>query len=229
MGHKEHDEAIGTMAIAPESVTLIENEEQLVQLPDSPEPVAMINQTTLSLDEWAGIRELAERKFPNLWMANRSDLCFATTNRQLAIREITKIADTVVVIGSANSSNTVALEKTAWRYGARKVYRINNPSELPDDIGGIVGIAAGASAPEDLVQAVVDKLNPQLGVQEICVTDEDEYFPPPPELRDLLRAISAAVALAFAAPLGSDSPLDADRLTSASSTLNELRTQTSIM
>ena len=228
VGHKEHDEAIGTMAIAPESVTLVENEEQLVQLPDSQEPVAMINQTTLSLDEWAGIRELAERKFPNLWMANRSDLCFATTNRQLAIREISRLADTVVVIGSANSSNTVALEKTARRYGAKNVYRINQPSELPGDIGGIVGITAGASAPEDLVQAVVNRLNPELGVQEIAVTDEDEYFPPPPELRDLLRAISAAATLAFLAPLGADSPLDDDRSTSASNTLNELRMRASI-
>ncbi len=229
VGHKEHDEAIGTIAIAPESVTLIENEDQLVQIPDNPEPVAMINQTTLSLDEWAGIRELAERKFPNLWMASRSDLCFATTNRQLAIREITTLADTVVVIGSANSSNTVALEKTARRYGARKVYRINHPSELPSDINGIVGITAGASAPEDLVQAVVNRLNPKAGVQEICVTDEDEYFPPPPELRELLRAISALVALTFLTPIGSDSPLDDDRSTSASNTLNDLRTASTIL
>lgn len=229
VGHKEHDEAIGTMAIAPKSVTLIESEDQLNDLPDSLEPVAMINQTTLSLDEWSGIRELAEQKFPNLWMANRSDLCFATTNRQLAVREISRLADTVVVIGSANSSNTVALEKTAWRYGARKVYRINHPSELPGDISGIVGITAGASAPEDLVQAVVNRLNPESGVQEINVTDEDEYFPPPPELRDLLRAISAAVTVAFAAPFGSDSPLDADRLTSASNTLNELTMHATIL
>jgi len=222
VGHREHDEAIGTMAIAPESVTLIENEEEVNELPDSVGPVALINQTTLSLDDWAGIRELAERKFQNVWMANRSDLCFATTNRQLAIREISKLAGTVVVIGSANSSNTVALEKTAWRYGAKQVYRINHPSELPEDIDGIVGITAGASAPEDLVQAVVSRLSPKYGVEEINVTDEDEYFPPPPELRDLLRAVTAAVALALVAPDGTGSPLDDDRSTSASNTLNEL-------
>ncbi|TAN25007.1 MAG: 4-hydroxy-3-methylbut-2-enyl diphosphate reductase [Actinomycetota bacterium] len=222
VGHKEHDEAIGTVAIAPESVTVIESEEDLKSIPDDLEKVALINQTTLSLDDWAGIRESALKKFPSVWMANRSDLCFATTNRQLAIREISRLANTVIVIGSSNSSNTVALEKTARRYGAEKVFRINSPDELPDDIEGVVGITAGASAPEDLVQSVVARLSPSDGTEEINVTDEDEYFPPPPELRDLLRSVSDALSLALLAPGASNSPLDSDRIRSASESLDVL-------
>ncbi|NNN18647.1 MAG: 4-hydroxy-3-methylbut-2-enyl diphosphate reductase [Acidimicrobiaceae bacterium] len=222
VGHREHDEAIGTMAIAPESVTLIESEDELDNIPDDLEMVALINQTTLSLDDWEGIRESAQRKFNSVWMANRSDLCFATTNRQLAVREISRLADTVVVLGSANSSNTVALENTARRYGAERVFRINSSSELPQDIAGVVGITAGASAPEDLVQEVISTLNPRDGSEDINVTIEDEYFPPPPELRDLFRALSDAVALSLLAPCGVNSPLDDDRARSASDTLNFL-------
>ncbi len=222
VGHKEHDEAIGTVAIAPKSVTLIESEDDLKAIPDDLEKVALINQTTLSLDDWAGIRESAQRKFPDVWMANRSDLCFATTNRQLAIRELSRLANTVLVIGSSNSSNTVALEKTARRYGAQKVLRINSAAELPDDIEGVVGITAGASAPEDVVQSVVARLMPRDGTEEVNVTDEDEYFPPPPELRDLLRSVSATLSLALLAPNALNTPLDNDRMKSASESLTLL-------
>lgn len=222
VGHRGHDEAIGTMAVAPDSVTLIESEEELNQISNENKMMALLTQTTLSVDEWSGIREAAKIKFPEIWMPNRSDLCFATTNRQMAIREISGLADTVVVIGSANSSNTVALEKTARRYGAGEVYRINHPSELPETITGTVGVTAGASAPEDLVRAVIEKLSPAEGVEEVNVTLEDEYFPPPPELRDLLRSLSDAVALALVVPNGNDSPLDSDRTTAASDTLGTL-------
>lgn len=222
VGHKGHDEAIGTMAVAPDSVTLIESEEELKRISNDNNMVALLTQTTLSVDEWSGIREAAKAKFPEIWMPNRSDLCFATTNRQMAIREISGLADTVVVIGSANSSNTVALEKTARRYGANEVYRINHPSELPATITGTVGVTAGASAPEDLVRAVIEKLDPAEGVEEVNVTLEDEYFPPPPELRDLLRSLSDAVALALVVPNGNESPLDNDRTTAASDTLRTL-------
>ena len=222
VGHKEHDEAIGTVAIAPKSVTLIESEDDLKAIPDDLEKVALINKTTLSLDDWAGIRESAQRKFPDVWMANRSDLCFATTNRQLAIRELSRLANTVLVIGSSNSSNTVALEKTARRYGAQKVLRINSAAELPDDIEGVVGITAGASAPEDVVQSVVARLMPRDGTEEVNVTDEDEYFPPPPELRDLLRSVSATLSLALLAPNSLNTPLDNDRMKSASESLTLL-------
>jgi 4-hydroxy-3-methylbut-2-enyl diphosphate reductase len=133
-------------------------------------------------------------------MPNRSDLCFATTNRQAALKVIAARSDAVVVIGSFNSSNTRALEKVARASGCPRVLRVNEASELPDDLHGTVGVTAGASAPDELVDAVVARLAPVHGVEEVNVTDEDEYFPPPPELRDLLRGLAAAVAVGLGAP-----------------------------
>src|SRR6202142_2749801 len=113
VGHAGHEEAVGTMAVAPQSVRLLEHEEDLDALDDlagEDAPVALLAQTTLSHDEWRGLMEAAVERFPDLWLPGRSDLCFATTNRQAALRSIASEADAVVVIGSANSSNTVALE-----------------------------------------------------------------------------------------------------------------------
>ena len=104
--------------------------------------------------------EAARRRFPDLWMPNRSDLCFATTNRQAALKAIASESDAVVVIGSANSSNTVALEKVARAGGCPRVLRINEADELPDDLSGTVGVTAGASAPEALVEEVIARLAP---------------------------------------------------------------------
>ena len=120
-------------------------------------------------------------------MPNRSDLCFATTNRQAALRAIAGQSDVVVVIGSANSSNTVALAKVAANSGCPRVLRVNEAAELPDDLSGVVGVTAGASAPDRLVNEVIERLSPRHGVEVMAVTEEDEYFPPPPELRELLR------------------------------------------
>ncbi len=203
VGHEGHEEAIGTMAVAPESVHLVETEEDLdsLDLPGGREaPVALLAQTTLSHDEWSGIRDRAAHRFPGLWMPGRSDLCFATTNRQSALKAIAGRADAVVVIGSANSSNTVALVKTARAAGCQRVLRVNDASELPSDLYGTVGVTAGASAPEELVRSVVDRLDPAQGVEQVDVTSEDEYFPPPPELRDLLRAVASAASLAVGGP-----------------------------
>lgn len=222
VGHKGHDEAIGTMAVAPKSVTLVENVDDLNSVSPESSMVALLTQTTLSIDDWSDLRDAAIKRFPDIWMPNRSDLCFATTNRQLAIREIAAKSPTVIVIGSANSSNTVALEKTAKRYGASKTYRINHPDELPDDINGYVGVTAGASAPEDLVRSVIDRLNPEEGTEEINVTFEDEYFPPPPELRDLLKTIADALTLALVVNKSAQSPVENDRSIAASDILEKL-------
>ncbi len=116
IGHSGHEEAVGTMAVAPEAVHLVEHESDLDALDTlarSSAPVALLAQTTLSHDEWRGLKEAAERRFPDLWMPNRADLCFATTNRQAALKAIAARSDTVIVVGSANSSNTVALETVA--------------------------------------------------------------------------------------------------------------------
>jgi 4-hydroxy-3-methylbut-2-enyl diphosphate reductase len=193
--------------VAPDSVHLLERPGDVDRLGDlgvdgSPAQVALLAQTTLSHDEWAGIVDEARRRFPDLWMPNRSDLCFATTNRQAALKSLAGSVDAVVVIGSENSSNTVALEKVAVAFGCPRVVRVNDASELPDDLSGTVGVTAGASAPEALVDAVVARLAPRDGVHRAPVTIEEEYFPPPPELRELLRGIHAALSLLTAAPLG---------------------------
>ena len=208
VGHHGHEEAVGTMAVAPASVRLLERPEDVDRLDDlatvggEPPQVALLAQTTLSHDEWAGIVDEARRRFPDLWMPNRSDLCFATTNRQAALKALAGNVDAVVVIGSENSSNTVALEKVAVAFGCPRVVRVNDASELPDDLTGTVGVTAGASAPEALVNAVVARLAPVDGVHLAPVTVEEEYFPPPPELRELLRGLESALSLFNGVPAG---------------------------
>jgi 4-hydroxy-3-methylbut-2-enyl diphosphate reductase len=192
VGHEGHDEAVGTMAVAPDAIHLVESEDDVAALPESDQPVALLAQTTLSQHDWAGVLGAARGRYPELWMPGRSDLCFATTNRQDALTDIAKRADAVVVIGSVNSSNTVALEKVARTVGCQRVLRINRPEELPDDLAGTVAVTAGASAPEELVRAVIERLAPRNGVEEVRLTDEEEYFPPPRELRELLPADALA-------------------------------------
>src|SRR5207248_1441111 len=128
--------------------------------------------------------------------------------------------------GSANSSNTVALEKVARASGCPVVVRVNGADELPDDLGGVVGVTAGASAPEELVRAVLERLAPADGVDVVTVTEEEEYFPPPRELRDLMRAVGAAVRVSLLAPadVDGDQILNEDRAVSASDVLDALTT-----
>jgi 4-hydroxy-3-methylbut-2-enyl diphosphate reductase len=226
VGHAGHEEAVGTMAVAPEAVHLIENESDIDALDtlEADTPVALLAQTTLSHDEWRGLMEAAVERFPELWLPGRSDLCFATTNRQAALREIAHKVDAVVVIGSANSSNTVALEKVASASGCPRVIRVDGAHEVPRDLTGTVGVTAGASAPEQLVQEVVSVLAPTHGVEVVHVTTEDEYFPPPPELRELLRALSTTVALlAGRSEVASErDPAASDRSVSAADVLDAL-------
>ncbi|MGO9560435.1 MAG: 4-hydroxy-3-methylbut-2-enyl diphosphate reductase [Acidimicrobiales bacterium] len=227
VGHAGHEEAVGTMAVAPESVRLVEHDEDVEALQIDPgEPVALLAQTTLAHDEWSGIVDAARLRFPDMWMPGRSDLCYATTNRQAAMRALAPGCDAVVVIGSANSSNTVSLAKTAAAQGCERVLRINSLAELPDDLEGVVGVTAGASAPEWLVDEVLAKLDPVSGVEVVHFTDEDEYFPPPPELRDLLRATAAAAAALLGAPADAVVPTAGDRLVPAASVLPRPRAST---
>ena len=201
VGHAGHDEAIGTLAVAPDAIELVEHEEDLDRvLPDvrDSSKVALLAQTTLSLHDWEGIMDRTREQFPELWTATRNDLCFATTNRQAALTAIASRADAVVVIGSANSSNTIALTKVARSAGCPVVLRVDGPDELDVDAlrgARVVGVTAGASAPEDLVQAVIAELGPSEGVEAVHVTDEDEYFPPPRELRELVPALDGLAAL----------------------------------
>ena len=221
VGHEGHEEAVGTMAVAPDAVHRVESVEEVEALPEFGTPVALLAQTTLSHRDWADVAAATRERFPELWMPGRSDLCFATTNRQSALMEIAGRCDAMVVIGSANSSNTVALEKLARGAGCERVYRINDPGELPADLTGTVGVTAGASAPEELVDAVLERLAPREGVEEVRITDEEEYFPPPRNLRDLLTAIDVVGALG----LGGDPRrrvASEDRVLGASSVLARL-------
>ena len=221
VGHEGHEEAVGTMAVAPDSIHRVESVEEVEALPEFETPVAILAQTTLSHREWSGVLEATKKRFPELWQPGRSDLCFATTNRQSALMEIAPRCDAMVVIGSANSSNTNALAALAREAGCPEVHRINDADELPDDLHGTVGVTAGASAPEDLVRAVIDRLDPTDGVEEVEVTNEDEYFPPPRNLRELLAAIDVAATLSLGGPIDNRVPLD-DRNIDASDVLESL-------
>jgi 4-hydroxy-3-methylbut-2-enyl diphosphate reductase len=226
VGHEGHEEAVGTMAVAPEAIDLVESIAEVDALDiggsaADDTPVALLAQTTLSHRDWSAIAERAAERFPGLWRPGRSDLCFATTNRQSALAEIAPRSDAVVVIGSANSSNTRALERLAVESGCPRVFRVNSAAELPDDLSGTVGVTAGASAPEELVVAVIARLAPAEGVEEVRITDEDEYFPPPRELRDMLAGIDVAATLAFGGSVP-DRPSLNDRHLEASDVLSLL-------
>jgi 4-hydroxy-3-methylbut-2-enyl diphosphate reductase len=195
--------------------------DEVAALDEGDQPVALLAQTTLSHREWQGVRDAAAERWPELWEPGRSDLCFATTNRQSALMQIASTCEAIVVIGSANSSNTKALENLAIDAGCKRVLRINGADELPDDLTGTVGVTAGASAPEELVDAVISALDPANGVEEVTITQEDEYFPPPRKLRDLVDAVDRAVLTTLGGR--PDGPLDpVDRRIDASEVLASL-------
>jgi len=223
VGHEGHEEAVGTMAVAPSAISLVETVAEVDALPDFDQPVALLAQTTLSHRDWEGVAVRVRERYPDVWTPGRSDLCFATTNRQSALMAMAPRCAAIVVIGSANSSNTRALEKLAVEAGCPRVYRVNHVEELPEDLEGTVGVTAGASAPEELVDAVIPRLAPRTGVEEINVTDEDEYFPPPRNIRELQVAIELAATTMTGGSLQAG-PLMDDRALAASDVLAALRT-----
>lgn len=188
VGHEGHEEAVGTMAVAPHAISRVESIEDVDALPVFEEPVALLAQTTLSHRDWSGVAVRVRERFPDVWSPGRSDLCFATTNRQSALEAMAPRCDAIVVIGSSNSSNTRALERLAIESGCATVLRINRADELPDNLSGTIGVTAGASAPEELVDEVLARLAPRNGIEEVRVTEEDEYFPPPRNIRELQAA-----------------------------------------
>lgn len=222
VGHEGHEEAVGTMAVAPQAISRVESVAEVTALPEFDEPVALLAQTTLSHRDWEGVAVAVRDRYPSVWSPGRSDLCFATTNRQSALMAMAPRCDAIVVIGSSNSSNTRALEKLAVEAGCPRVFRVNSVDELPGDLAGTVGVTAGASAPEELVDEIIAHLAPVHGVETLRVTDEDEYFPPPRNIRDLQAAIGAAVAAMTGGPVASSAVLD-DRGLAASDVLASLR------
>ena len=223
VGHEGHEEAVGTMAVAPDSISRVESVAEVLALPQFDQPVALLAQTTLSHRDWEGVAVAVRERYQDVWAPGRSDLCFATTNRQSALMAMAPRCDAIIVIGSANSSNTRALEKLAIEAGCSRVFRINGAQELPDDLHGTVGVTAGASAPEELVDAVIARLAPTDGIELLRVTDEDEYFPPPRNIRDLQAAVGIAAAAMSGGRIELSTVLD-DRRLAASDVLATLGT-----
>ena len=227
VGHEGHEEAVGTMAVAPDSISRVETVGEVDELPDFGQPVALLAQTTLSHRDWDGVAVAVRDRFPDVWTPGRSDLCFATTNRQSSLMELATRCDAVVVIGSANSSNTRALEKLAREAGCPLVARVNAADELPAEMldASTVGVTAGASAPNELVEQVIARLAPTDGVELVRVTTEDEYFPPPRNLRQLQSAVEAAATTMLGGSMERRRRAD-DRALSASDVLAALATPT---
>jgi 4-hydroxy-3-methylbut-2-enyl diphosphate reductase len=197
IGHAGHEEVEGTAGEAPEHI-------QLVQSPDDvpgivvrdPDKVAWLSQTTLSVDETMATVEAIRARFPQLLDPPSDDICYATQNRQLAIKEISDGADLVIVVGSANSSNSVRLAEVALEAGARAAYRVDDAGEIDEAwFEGVesVSVTSGASVPEDLVAGVLQLLTERgyPDAQAVHTAEESLIFALPPELRRDLRAAAA--------------------------------------
>ena len=197
VGHKDHDEAVGAMGVAPESMKLVENVDEIEEIDLLSDNVALLAQTTLSMSDWEPIMLKAKEKYPNLKMPRKNDLCYATTNRQEAIINIAGEVDLVIVVGSSTSSNTNALVTSINNIG-KEAYRI----ETTDDLKNInlknknVAITAGASAPDHMVQNIVDYIKPK-NIEFYIDTDETEYFPLPNELRINIKNLSNFISSMF--------------------------------
>jgi 4-hydroxy-3-methylbut-2-en-1-yl diphosphate reductase len=193
IGHAGHEEVEGTTGEAPEHITLVQSPEDVDQLEVSdPSRLAWLSQTTLSVDETLQTVDRLRERFPLLQDPPSDDICYATQNRQLSIKQIAAQSDLVIVVGSANSSNSVRLVEVALEAGARAAYRIDNATEIdPAWLDGVdsIGVTSGASVPDDLVQGVLDYLVDQgfPPAREERLTEESLVFALPPELRKDLR------------------------------------------
>jgi 4-hydroxy-3-methylbut-2-en-1-yl diphosphate reductase len=193
VGHQGHEEVEGTMGEAPESIVLIESEDDVDRLEvEDPERVAYLTQTTLSVDETDRIIRRLRERFPSITGPKSDDICYATTNRQLAVRQMARECDLVLVIGSRNSSNSNRLVEVARDHGAAS-YLIDNESQVSEEwLEGVrvVGITSGASAPEELVQRLVGffRARGTQDVSEFQVVQEDVRFMLPKEIRNALAA-----------------------------------------
>ena len=187
VGHEGHDEVVGTMGEAPERIVLVDTPEDVWKLEvENPDEVAVITQTTLSLDDTKATIEAIKKKFPKVVFPPKEDICYATTNRQIAVKDLAKKADLILVIGSENSSNSKRLAEVSKDKGV-KAYLIDDVTKiLPTWFEGVktVGITAGASAPEHLVEEVIQYFR-KLGVNTVREEEsvqESVKFGLPPEL-----------------------------------------------
>ena len=194
VGHKGHEEVEGTMGEAPDRVQLVDgiNDIKNVKVKD-PSKVVWLSQTTLSVDETMETVNELRKKLPTLQSPPSDDICYATQNRQVAIKKVGAAADLVIVVGSANSSNTVRLVEVALQAGADAAYRVDFAREIKDVwFEGVetVGVSSGASVPEELVEEVLDNLAARgFGDIELVQTaEEDVQFSLPAELRKTMKA-----------------------------------------
>ena len=183
VGHRDHPETIGTSGEAPDRTIVVETVEEakVVQVPDH-DKVVVLTQTTLSVDDTSDVVQALRSRFPKMVM--RNDICYATTNRQMAAKALARECDIVLVIGARNSSNCNRLREVVEAAGVR-AYLVNGPEEVTEDqVKGVgtVGIVSGASTPETLVEAVVTMLEPSTIVSR-TVINEDVAFVLPTELR----------------------------------------------
>ena len=189
IGHQNHPEVIGTMGQLPEgSIDLIQNEEEAKKYKfEKNKNLAFVTQTTLSVDDTRDIIEVLKERFPGIREPQKEDICYATTNRQMAVKNIAKNCDLFFVIGSRNSSNSVRLVEVAKKSGCLNAHLIHSQSEIPYDLienSNTIGISSGASAPEILVENFIENLKKKFSVSidEVEIIKEDVVFKVPKKL-----------------------------------------------
>lgn len=194
VGHEGHEEVVGTTGEAPDAITLVQTPEEAatVVLPDT-DKLVWLSQTTLSVDETLDTIDVLKGRYPNLMSPPSDDICYATQNRQVAVKEIAPRCDVLIVVGSGNSSNSVRLVEVALDAGAQAAHRVDSADELSESWfadAATVGLTSGASVPEVLVDEVLEWLAARgFGTVELVKTAEETLvFALPPELRRDIKA-----------------------------------------
>ena len=190
IGHAGHPEVVGTMGqLPPGAIKLVETLADVAALePADPAALAFVTQTTLSVDDTAEIVAALQARFPAMVGPHKEDICYATTNRQEAVKHVAPLVDAFIVVGSPNSSNSQRLREVAERAGCKTAQLVLRTDEIDwSALGGIrsLGISAGASAPEVLVEAIIDAFAArfEVDVEQVSTADESVFFPLPRELR----------------------------------------------
>ena len=197
IGHEGHEEVEGTMGEAPKSITLVQNPEEARNLEvENPDKLIWLSQTTLSVDETIQTVNVLKERFPEMASPPSDDICYATQNRQIAVKVMAPNCDLVIVVGSGNSSNSVRLVEVALDAGAQASYRVDSFRELQSEwveSVSTVGVTSGASVPELLVQEVIEWLAEQgfNDCEEVITTEETLMFALPPELRRDIKAATS--------------------------------------
>jgi 4-hydroxy-3-methylbut-2-en-1-yl diphosphate reductase len=200
IGHEGHEEVVGTTGEAPEAITLVQDPHEATEVEvGNPEKLVWLSQTTLSVDETLQTVDALKERYPNLISPPSDDICYATQNRQVAVKEIAANCDVMIVVGSGNSSNSVRLVEVALDGGSRNAYRVDHTAELDEswfNDAEVVGVTSGASVPEILVDEVLTWLA-ERGfdmVEEVTTAEETLVFSLPPELRRDMKAAAKAEA-----------------------------------